>query len=349
MRIIRIFCAAALTLALCCQSVSGTETAEPEAQISAAAYVVADGKTGRILRSVNGDQQRLIASTTKLMTAYTAVNCGVPLDTVTEVSHQAATTEGSAMYLGVGETITLRDLLWGMLLVSGNDAANALAEGCAGNRETFVAWMNENAAALGMENTHFENPTGLDGESHYSTAEDLAKLAVAVSRDSLLAEIVSTKAATVAGRSLTNHNRLLSLYPDCTGMKTGYTQAAGRTLVSSAEWDGVALICVTLNDPDDWNDHMALYDQYFAAYANRTVCQAGEIIGTCRAANRLEPVTVVAQDTVEVLVGPEETVQRSVELENRYEAVEEGTVLGTVRYFIDGYQVGESALVAALD
>ncbi len=340
MRIKRILLAALLALGLCCQSAGA---------LSAQSWALADGDSGRILLSSCGDQQRLIASTTKLMTAYTAVHLGIDLDQTVTVSGTAAATEGSSMYLAAGEKLTLRDLLWGMLLVSGNDAANALAEGCCGDVETFVAQMNENAAALGMEHTHFENPTGLDGETHYSTAEDMVKLARAVLQEPVLAEIVSTKTATVAGRSLTNHNKLLSMYPGCTGMKTGYTEAAGRTLVSSAQRDGKTLICVTLNDPNDWDDHMALYDEAFADYHLETVCTAGEVLEEYNLTERFMQTEVCAEQTVRVLCGEDETITKEVTLEDRTGLLlGNGSRIGTVRYYIDGVQVGETGLLAKI-
>ncbi len=342
MRIKQILLASLLALGLCCQSASGLE-------LSARAWALADGDSGRILLSSHEDEQRLIASTTKLMTAYTAVHLGIDLDQTVTVSGAAAATEGSSMYLAAGEKLALRDLLWGMLLVSGNDAANALAEGCCGDRETFVARMNENAAALGMEHTHFENPTGLDGEAHYSTAEDLVKLAAAVLREPVLAEIVSTRTTTVAGRSLTNHNKLLAMYPGCTGMKTGYTEAAGRTLVSSAQRDGKTLICVTLNDPNDWDDHMALYDEGFADYQLETVCSAGELLGEYSLPERFMQTAVCAEQTVQVLCGRGETITREIDLGERPgQFLRNGGRIGTVRYYIDGVQVGETGLLAKM-
>lgn len=170
--------------------------------------------------------------------------------------------EGSSMYLRPGEKLTLETLLYGLLLSSGNDAALAVTE-CMGGAVPFVARMNEKAAELGMENTHFANPNGLDDEAHYSTAEDMAKLAAAAMDDPVLRRVASTRTARIGGRTLTNHNKLLSRVEGCVGLKTGYTRAAGRTLVSCAERDGVRLVAVTLQDGDDWNDHASLYEQGF--------------------------------------------------------------------------------------
>lgn len=172
------------------------------------------------------------------------------------------------MYLRAGECLTVEELLYGLLLCSGNDAALAVTE-CAGGVEPFVALMNEKAAALGMENTHFANPNGLDDEGHYSTAYDMALLACAAVNEPTLRRIAATRTAVIGGRTLTNHNKLLGRVDGCIGLKTGYTKAAGRTLVSCAQREGYRLVAVTLRDGDDWNDHETLYRYGFALAAVR--------------------------------------------------------------------------------
>lgn len=242
-------------------SLIGCMTAAAEAvEVSAAAAVLMDADSGRLLYEKNGEKRMLIASTTKLMTALVALEQGGLQQEITVTgSHMA---EGSSMYLRPGEKLTLETLLYGLLLSSGNDAALAVTE-CMGGAAPFVARMNEKAAELGMENTHFANPNGLDDEEHYSTAEDMAKLAAAAMNDPVLRRVASTRTARIGGRTLTNHNKLLSRVEGCVGLKTGYTKAAGRTLVSCAERDGVRLVAVTLQDGDDWNDHASLYEQGF--------------------------------------------------------------------------------------
>ena len=157
-----------------------------------------------------------------------------------------------------GERVTVEELLYGLLLCSGNDAAEALADGCGGTA-SFVRRMNSLAGELGMEDTSFENPSGLDGQAHYSTARDMARLACAAVENETLVRMASTRSVTIGGRTMTNHNKLLSRLDGCVGLKTGYTKAAGRTLVSCAEQAGHRLVAVTLRDGDDWNDHEALY------------------------------------------------------------------------------------------
>ncbi len=242
-------------------SLIGCLTAVTEAvEVSAAAAVLMDADSGRLLYEKNGEKRMLIASTTKLMTALVALEQGGLQQEITVTSGHMA--EGSSMYLRPGEKLTLETLLYGLLLCSGNDAALAVTE-CMGGAVPFVARMNEKAAELGMENTHFANPNGLDDEAHYSTAEDMAKLAAAAMDDPVLRRVASTRTARIGGRTLTNHNKLLSRVEGCVGLKTGYTRAAGRTLVSCAERDGVRLVAVTLQDGDDWNDHASLYEQGF--------------------------------------------------------------------------------------
>ena len=242
-------------------SLIGCLTAVTEAvEVSAAAAVLMDADSGRLLYDKNGEKRMLIASTTQLMTALVALEQGGLQQEITVTGGHMA--EGSSMYLRPGEKLTLETLLYGLLLSSGNDAALAVTE-CMGGTVPFVARMNEKAAELGMENTHFANPNGLDDEAHYSTAEDMAKLAAAAMDDPVLRRVASTKTARIGGRTLTNHNKLLSRVEGCVGLKTGYTRAAGRTLVSCAERDGVRLVAVTLQDGDDWNDHASLYEQGF--------------------------------------------------------------------------------------
>ena len=242
-------------------SLIGCLTAAAEAvEVSAAAAVLMDADSGRLLYEKNGEKRMLIASTTKLMTALVALEQGGLQQEITVTGGHMA--EGSSMYLRPGEKLTLETLLYGLLLCSGNDAALAVTE-CMGGVAPFVARMNEKAAELGMENTHFANPNGLDDEEHYSTAEDMAKLAAAAMDDPVLRRVASTRTARIGGRTLTNHNKLLSRVEGCVGLKTGYTRAAGRTLVSCAERDGVRLVAVTLQAGDDWNDHASLYEQGF--------------------------------------------------------------------------------------
>ncbi len=235
-------------------------------EVSATAAVLMDADMGQVLYEKNGDRQMLIASTTKIMTALVVLEHAAPDDVITVTPDHMA--EGSSMYLKAGETVRVEELLYGLLLCSGNDAALALTE-CAGGLTPFVALMNEKAAALGMAHTSFANPNGLDADGHYSTARDMAVLAAAAVENPTFRRICSSRSVTIGQRTMENHNRLLRQVEGCVGLKTGYTRAAGRTLVSCTERDGCRLVAVTLQDGNDWADHAALYDYGFRLTAPR--------------------------------------------------------------------------------
>ena len=239
-------------------------------EVSATAAVLMDADMGQVLYEKNGDRQMLIASTTKIMTALVVLEHAAPDDVITVTPDHMA--EGSSMYLKAGETVRVEELLYGLLLCSGNDAALALTE-CAGGLTPFVALMNEKAAALGMARTSFANPNGLDADGHYSTARDMAVLAAAAMENPTFRRICSSRSVTIGQRTMENHNRLLRQMEGCIGLKTGYTQAAGRTLVSCTERDGCRLVAVTLQDGNDWADHAALYDYGFRLTAPRRGAQ----------------------------------------------------------------------------
>ena len=239
-------------------------------EVSATAAVLMDADMGQVLYEKNGDRQMLIASTTKIMTALVVLEHAAPDDVITVTPDHMA--EGSSMYLRAGETVRVEELLYGLLLCSGNDAALALTE-CAGGLTPFVALMNEKAAALGMAHTSFANPNGLDADGHYSTARDMAVLAAAAVENPAFRRICSSRSVTIGQRTMENHNRLLRQMEGCVGLKTGYTQAAGRTLVSCTEREGCRLVAVTLQDGNDWADHAALYDYGFRLTAPRRGAQ----------------------------------------------------------------------------
>lgn len=248
--------------------------ARAELAVSAKAAILMHADSGRVLYEKNADEHMLIASTTKIMTAIVVLeHC--ELDDLVEVDSRSAGIEGSSMYLKAGESYTVEDLLYGLLLVSGNDAASALALHVADSMEEFAELMNAKAAELGLTESSFKNAHGLDEEGHYSTARDMAKLAAYCMGNEDFARIAGTVSHTVGEQTLVNHNRLLREYDGCLGLKTGYTMAAGRTLVTCAERDGARYVCVTLNDPDDWDDHKALYDWAFANYSFAEVIPAG--------------------------------------------------------------------------
>ena len=252
--------------------------AGPVSAVSAEKVLVLDAATGRVLHERSADDRSLIASTTKIMTALMVCQrCNV-LDRV-RVPKEAVGIEGSSMYLQEGEVLTVQELLYGLMLRSGNDAAAALAIWCGGTLEGFAELMNDKARELGLKDTHFVNPHGLDAPEHYSTARDLAVLTAYAMENPVFAKTVGTKSVTVGERVLTNHNKLLWQLTGCEGVKTGYTKAAGRILVSSAARDGRRLICVTINAPDDWNDHKQLLERGFSDFEVQRIVEAGEVLG----------------------------------------------------------------------
>ncbi len=247
-------------------------------EVTAQSSVLMCADSGQILYQKNADQSLSMASTTKIMTAVLALESSC-FDSVLTVGKEVEGVEGSSLGLRTGDRITMYDLVTGMMLASGNDAANAVAVAVSGSVDAFVALMNAKASEIGMLNTHFLTPSGLDGESHYSTAADMAVLAGYAIRNPLFAEICSKYNAKISvnGKTvwLQNHNRLLKEYKGLIGIKTGFTKKSGRCLVTAAQRDGKTLVAVTLNAPDDWNDHKKLLDYGFAKTQQICVVAAG--------------------------------------------------------------------------
>ncbi|WAA13805.1 D-alanyl-D-alanine carboxypeptidase [Fervidibacillus halotolerans] len=255
-------------------------------EIQSNAAIIMDEKTGRVFFEKNAHKKTRIASITKIMTAIIAIESGQLDETVT-VSKRATKTEGSSIFLQPLEKIKLEDLVYGLMLRSGNDAAVAIAEHVGGSLEGFVFLMNEKAEQIGMKNTHFANPHGLDDhKDHYSTAYDMAQLTKYAMKNEKFREIFGTKVYYAPDpngewdRKWVNKNRLLTgLYKYSTGGKTGYTKLAKRTLVSTAEKNGMELIVVTLNTPSqtDWNEHIALFEYVYDQYEYHPLVEKGPI------------------------------------------------------------------------
>ena len=321
--------------------------------VSAKSAVVIDAETGRILYEQDAHTRRGMA-TTKIMTALVALE-NAELETVVSVDPRACGVEGSSVYLFENEKITMETLLYALMLQSANDAAAAIAYEIAGGIEEFAGMMNERADMLGLTATHFENPHGLDGNTHYTTAYELALIAAEALENEVFAEIVSTEKKAVAlhngtaTRLLVNHNRLLREYDDIIGVKTGFTKKCGRTLVSAAEQDGIRLICVTLNDGNDWTDHRALLDYGFSLYEEVTLAEAEEFqyrVSVCGGmysfvnVNNKDGLTV----TLPVTNG---TVTMVTELPRfLYAGVEKGDLIGKNVFYADGKKIGEVLLYA---
>ncbi len=247
--------------------------------LSARCAILIDADGGQVLFEKNADQCVSPASLTKLMTALCVLDDVADLSQMCTVSHRASVAEGSSIYLREGERLTVRTLLYGLLLESGNDAAAVLAEYCSGDEETFAAEMNRKAVCIGMTQTHFKNASGLPADGHYSCARDIAVLMRAVSMNKTLVAICGTKRYAAEGHSMRNHNKLLWQIEECLGGKTGYTSEAGRCLVSLCLLYNRKYIAVTLNASDDWKDHEKLYAsvkelfRYYTFSVRRCICR----------------------------------------------------------------------------
>ena len=353
-RILCVLVACALGLSFLAPYASAEPNALPS--VSARSALLISSEDGAVLYEKNPDERLGPASTTKLMTALTVLSLVPDPDTVVTIPREAVGIEGSSVYLCEGERLSVRDLLYALLLSSANDAATALAITSAGSVEAFCDEMNSLASLWGLRNTHFENPHGLAHENHYTTARDLSEIARRVLDDALLSDVVATYKHTIPldqtpdARLLVNHNRLLRTYEGAIGMKTGYTKATGRTLVSAAERDGLSLIAVTLDAPDDWRDHAAMLDFGFSSYERVTLFEAGEFCHSL-------PVVGGASDTVTLkntapisMILPRERSEHSISVLSdarfAYATVREGDLLATLRVDCEG-RTAEAPLVAS--
>lgn len=250
---------------------------------SAQAATLIDVTSGRIISVKNGDKPMLIASLTKIMTAIVAIEQGKLSDKV-KVSRNAFGKEGSSIFLKLGEEMSLENLLYGLMLRSGNDAATAIAEHVGGSVDGFVYLMNQKAEELGMKHSQFKNPHGLDAQGHFSTSNDLAKLTAYALHNPVFQEIVKTKVKRAPNSKekwdyvWRNKNKMLTLFDGADGGKTGYTKQAGRCLISSATRNGQQLVVVTIDDPNDWLDHSNLLNYGFSNYPLREVVHKDDVI-----------------------------------------------------------------------
>ena len=314
--------------------------------VSAQRAIVVDSQTGRVLYEKQADQQSLIASTTKIMTALIICEqCNV-LDRM-EIPREAVGIEGSSMYLQEGEILTLQELLYGLMLHSGNDAAAALAIYCGGTIEGFAELMNDKAHRLGMNNTHFMNPHGLDAPGHHSTARDMALLASYAMNNPIFARTVSAKTVNIGQRTLRNHNRLLWQVDGADGVKTGFTKAAGRILVSSAVRQGRRIVAVTMNAPDDWNDHKTLLEQGFSEFTTQKLISEGQCLGYTEVAGGTAGCAelLAAQDFFFAMRKDESWGIRLQEPGFVYAPIVQGQNAGFAHVYIDGAPVGKVPLV----
>lgn len=321
---------------------------------NAKACIVMEASSGRILGGQNIHDRLPMASTTKIMTSLLALE-REDLDEWFPVDAQAIQVEGSSMGLQEGDQVTLRALLYGMLLPSGNDAANATAVRVGGTESKFVAKMNQKAVELGLENTQFKNPSGLDAQGHYSSAYDMAKLCAEAMKNETFREICCLSKAQVRfgnppyNRWLENYNKLLTMYPHCIGVKTGFTEAAYRCLVSAAEQNGITLICVTLNCADDWSVHETLYEHFFAQMETRSLTDFlpqsltvanSETKAAVRAAWQGEELAVLKREEISCEILSQPLI---------FAPISKGSVLGEVILRAGETELLQIALVAAED
>jgi len=327
---LRTWIALVLAAVMTCSCACGLE-------ISAQAAVLYDPLSGKALYQKAENERLGMASTTKIMTALVALEL-YPPDQSVEIKREWCGVEGSTMYLKAGEHLAVIDLLYGLMLMSGNDAATALAGLCPGGQPEFVRRMNEKAKDLGMADTSFENPSGLDGEAHYSTAHDMALLAAEALKNDALSRIMGSKWASQASRYMRNHNKLLGTISGALGLKTGYTKKSGRCLVSAVNQKGRTLIAVTLNAPDDWRDHQNLYAEAFGQMSERRLVAAGEAGRIPLIWSERPECAVVVRENFSFFLSDEEMSRLRVVLEGPrfcYGRVEEGARYGALSVYLD--------------
>lgn len=354
--------AAALGLSLCLVGALCPVARAAGPEVSAQSAVVLTADTGTVLFEKDGHTPRPVASTTKIMTALLALEAAQEQgDPLVDITQEMVAVEGSSMGLQAGDSISLTGLAAGMLLASGNDAANAAALYLDGSLESFAARMNQRAAALGMEDTHFVTPSGLDGEDaqglgHLSTAYDMALLARAALEDQAFRQLCSSPslavefAEPVKRVTYTNHNKLLAQYQGCVGVKTGFTKEAGRCLVSAAERDGALLIAVTLNAPNDWEDHTALLDYGFSQVEPYQLAGGDVRLTVPVVGSPVEVMSLRGSNGGEVTLplGQGAQVERVVRVPKfLYAPVEAGEQVGEICWYLEGQLLGSAPLTAA--
>lgn len=323
-----------------------------EIQLSAKSAVLLEESTGHILYEKDSRTRRPMASTTKIMTAICAIELG-GLDREITVTDKTVGVEGSSIYLKAGDKITLEELVWAVMLESANDAAETLAVELGGSIEGFADIMNRKASELGLENTHFENPHGLSDENHYTTAEDLARIAAYAMKNERFREIASTDYHKIdygeSTRSLRNHNKLLRMYDGAVGVKTGFTKLSGRCLVSAAEREGLTFIAVTLDAPDDWNDHARMLDLGFSSLMRLNLidpCEAAYLI-PCIGGDGRQVLVRNSEGLSLVLPRGDYSITERVILPHYFFApVTAGDTVGKIEFLDGDTVIGEVPLVA---
>lgn len=336
------------------QSGGKVQAKENPPELSARTAALIDVESGRLLYEKQAEKQMRIASLTKIMTAIVAIENGSLKQLVT-VGPNAVGVEGSSIYLKQGEKIPLESLLYGLMLRSGNDAAVAIAEHIGGSVEGFVFKMNEKAEFIGLNGTHFQNPSGLDSPRHYSTAQDMAKLTAYALRNQTFQKIVSTPVKTVPWpgekwhRKWYNKNKILRLYSGANGVKTGYTKLSKRTLVASASRNGRQLATVTLNASDDWNDSMLLLEYGFSHFQRVKLIHRGKVFPT--QPDRKGKFKVVARSDFIYPLKPEERKKvqiKPIMMVPLKKVDREGLKVGNAWIYLDEQPVGSVDLITEM-
>jgi D-alanyl-D-alanine carboxypeptidase/D-alanyl-D-alanine carboxypeptidase (penicillin-binding protein 5/6) len=323
--------------------------------VSAGSAVLYCADNGKVYFSKSENKRVRPASTTKIMTALITLEYAEKNNRNVKFTEDMFS-EGSSMYLKKGEVVTLRDLAVGMLMCSGNDAANAAAISIAGSKEKFGEIMTDKARKLGMKNTNFVTPSGLDDDNHYTTAYDMAVLMAAALKNREFKRITSKKSLTVnfikpANKITTyaNHNRLLSLYKYCVGGKTGYTDSAGRCLVTAAKKDGLTLIAVTMNDRRDWVDHTSMYNYGFENYRMREIDDSDYIFDVETVGGVSDKTAVGGEGYTGIVLSAEDfsKIKKRVVMDNfLYAPVKSGDTLGKIIYTFKGKKIAEHKITA---
>ena len=348
----------------------------PKPVVAAQSAVLIDTDSGDIIYELNSNKRLPMASTTKIMTAIVALESGVPLDKIITVTKEMTGADGTSIYLYEKERFTLIDLIYALLLNSANDSAEAIAISVAGSIDKFAVMMNEKVKELNLKDTNFTNPHGLDNEMHYTTAYDLAKIAAYSLENETFVEIASTQNKIIypknadgtnneaGARYLRNHNKMLRLYKDIIGVKTGFTKRSGRCLVSAAERNGTRLVAVTLNASDDWNDHIEMLDYGFDNYRNAELCKESEYNFNVNVVNgyktnsegKKEPVSSIKCENISA---ESASLPKSINLENIeyktelpqfvYAPIKKGDIIGRMVFMYEERIAGYSVLAACED
>ncbi|MBO7310930.1 MAG: D-alanyl-D-alanine carboxypeptidase, partial [Clostridia bacterium] len=339
-------CVFILSLVLIFSFVTPPLDISAQMSVSAHSAILMDADSGMVMLEKNAHNRMGMASTTKIMTALTVLRLCDVSKTVS-IPREAIQTEGSSVYLCEGEQMTIEQLLYALLLASANDAAVALAVTVCGSVERFADQMNAYAEELGLSDTHFTNPHGLAEDDHYTTAYDLAIISKKALESELLRGIFSTYKHEIPfngepnKRLVVNHNKLLRSYDGAIGIKTGFTKSTGRCLVSAAEREGLTLICVTLNAPDDWRDHSSMLNYGFENYTRCVFANAGEFFYSVPVTGAdCESVTLTNAKPLALTIrkGDEENVACTVYSSYRfvYASVNKGTVYASVSFEYKG-------------